>query len=129
MDDVPGQSLVSLVVVLAGLCFLLELGLTVVLVSINALSRVALHRLSGDLAPRLAFLATLREVDSGHRMATAIMRQLALLGGIALVALAGRLADWRFPGIGAVAYEYRIGEYQVTNAQYAEFLNAVGNSS
>ncbi len=26
---------------------------------------------------------------------------------------------------GAVAYEYRIGKYEVTNAQYAEFLNAV----
>ena len=27
-------------------------------------------------------------------------------------------------GYGAVAYEYRIGKYEVTNAQYAEFLNA-----
>lgn len=26
---------------------------------------------------------------------------------------------------GAVAYEYRIGKYEVTNAQYAKFLNAV----
>lgn len=29
------------------------------------------------------------------------------------------------PGIGSVAYEYRIGKYEVTNAQYVEFLNAV----
>jgi formylglycine-generating enzyme required for sulfatase activity len=29
------------------------------------------------------------------------------------------------PGIGAVAYPYRIGKYEVTNAQYAQFLNAV----
>lgn len=29
------------------------------------------------------------------------------------------------PDIGAVDYEYRIGKYEVTNAQYAEFLNAV----
>jgi formylglycine-generating enzyme required for sulfatase activity len=28
-------------------------------------------------------------------------------------------------GFGAVAHEYRIGRYEVTNAQYAEFLNAV----
>ncbi|UCC30790.1 MAG: hypothetical protein JSU86_00650 [Phycisphaerales bacterium] len=28
-------------------------------------------------------------------------------------------------GVGGVAYEYRIGKYEVTNAQYAEFLNAV----
>jgi hypothetical protein len=27
--------------------------------------------------------------------------------------------------LGAVAYEYRISQYEVTNAQYAEFLNAV----
>ena len=30
-----------------------------------------------------------------------------------------------FPGIGAVDYAYRIGKYEVTNAQYAAFLNAV----
>ena len=30
-----------------------------------------------------------------------------------------------FPGIGAVDYAYRIGKYEVTNAQYAQFLNAV----
>ena len=29
------------------------------------------------------------------------------------------------PGIGAVAYAYKIGKYEVTNAQYAAFLNAV----
>ena len=29
---------------------------------------------------------------------------------------------------GAVAYEYRIGEYEVTNAQYTEFLNAVDST-
>ena len=27
-------------------------------------------------------------------------------------------------GFGAVSYLYRIGTYEVTNAQYAEFLNA-----
>jgi len=31
-------------------------------------------------------------------------------------------------GYGAVAYTYRIGKYEVTNAQYAEFLNAVAAS-
>lgn len=32
------------------------------------------------------------------------------------------------PGIGAVSYAYRISKYEVTNAQYAEFLNAVAVS-
>lgn len=32
-------------------------------------------------------------------------------------------------GFGAVAYQYRIARYEVTNAQYAEFLNAKGASS
>jgi len=36
---------------------------------------------------------------------------------------AGNEADTT--GFGAVAYDYQIGKYEVTNAQYAEFLNAV----
>ena len=32
-------------------------------------------------------------------------------------------------GYGAVAYEYRIGKYEVTNAQYGQFLNAKGQSN
>jgi hypothetical protein len=35
---------------------------------------------------------------------------------------AGNTADTT--GYGAVSYEYQIGKYEVTNAQYAEFLNA-----
>jgi formylglycine-generating enzyme required for sulfatase activity len=31
-------------------------------------------------------------------------------------------------GVGAVAYRYRIGKTEITNAQYAEFLNAVADS-
>jgi formylglycine-generating enzyme required for sulfatase activity len=34
----------------------------------------------------------------------------------------GNVAD--STGFGAVAYEYRLGTYEVTNSQYAEFLNA-----
>jgi formylglycine-generating enzyme len=47
-----------------------------------------------------------------------------------LVGNAGNAADTQImsdgtTGYGAVPYEYRIGKYEVTNAQYAEFLNAV----
>jgi formylglycine-generating enzyme required for sulfatase activity len=41
----------------------------------------------------------------------------------ATVGNAGNAADT--PGYGAVSYEYRIATTEVTNAQYAEFLNAV----
>ena len=43
------------------------------------------------------------------------------------VANAGDAPDTRYetPGYGAVDYTYNIGKYEVTNGQYAEFLNAV----
>ncbi|MHC4789333.1 MAG: formylglycine-generating enzyme family protein [Planctomycetota bacterium] len=39
----------------------------------------------------------------------------------------GNAADTRYetPGYGAVDYEYRIGKYEVSNAEYSAFLNAV----
>ena len=58
---------------------------------------------------------------------------IALLPGGAAVAIeyatigdAGNGAD--STSYGAVAYDYRIGKYEVTNAQYAEFLNAVAQT-
>ena len=41
---------------------------------------------------------------------------------------AGNAAD-ADTGYGAVAYEYRIGKYDVTAGQYAEFLNAAAKTS
>jgi formylglycine-generating enzyme required for sulfatase activity len=40
---------------------------------------------------------------------------------------ADNAADTRYssPGYGSVSYEYQIGKYEVTNAQYVAFLNAV----
>jgi formylglycine-generating enzyme required for sulfatase activity len=58
---------------------------------------------------------------------------IALLPGGAAVSIeyatigdAGNDADTT--SYGAVAYEYRIGKYEVTNAQYANFLNAVAKT-
>ncbi|WP_332835102.1 formylglycine-generating enzyme family protein [Geminisphaera colitermitum] len=39
----------------------------------------------------------------------------------------GNVAD--STGFGSVSYEYQIGKYEVTNGQYAAFLNAVGVTS
>ena len=52
----------------------------------------------------------------------------------AIVLNAGNQADTRMmyddtTGYGSVGYEYSIGKYEVTNAQYTEFLNAVATSS
>jgi hypothetical protein len=41
---------------------------------------------------------------------------------------AGNAGDPENFGQGAVAFEYRIGTFEVTNAQYAEFLNTVAAS-
>ena len=37
----------------------------------------------------------------------------------------GNVNDTHGDGYGGVAYTYKIGKYEVTNAQYCEFLNAV----
>ncbi len=41
---------------------------------------------------------------------------------------ADQLNEGRFPSIGSVAYVYRIAKNEVTNDQYAEFLNAVAST-
>jgi len=41
---------------------------------------------------------------------------------------AGNAAD-PTTGFGSVGYEYRIGTYEVTNSQYAAFLNSVAAAS
>lgn len=42
----------------------------------------------------------------------------------------GNVADTRYadPGYGSVGYDYRMGKYEVTAAQYADFLNAKAKS-
>lgn len=56
---------------------------------------------------------------------------LAVSMSTVLVADAGNPADtdeFGAPSFGAVDYNYRIGKYEVTNSQYAEFLNAAAAS-
>ena len=49
---------------------------------------------------------------------------------MAVVGDAGNAADTGgTAGLGSVGYEYSIGKYEVTNAQYANFLNVVGSTS
>jgi M6 family metalloprotease-like protein len=83
---------------------------------------------------------------SHYERVTGIMSKTSMIGIIASAVLAlattaradvemawvvvgdpGNVADTRYDptGLGGVVYEYRIGKYEVTNAQYAEFLSAV----
>ena len=72
---------------------------------------------------------------NAEKMALAGLAAILLAAGGALavnietvpVGNLGNAADTRYetPGCGAVGYVYNIGKYEVTNAQYAEFLNAV----
>ena len=50
------------------------------------------------------------------------------IGPLALVGDTGNAPDTS-TGFGAVAYEYQIMQYEVTNRQYAEFLNNVATSA
>lgn len=44
-------------------------------------------------------------------------------------AYTGNNAFWGVNGVGAVNYSYGIGKYEITNTQYAAFLNSVGQSN
>lgn len=57
-----------------------------------------------------------------------LVPQLTAAGTIATVAVGNPGNPNDTTGFGGVAYEYRIGDYEVSNDQYAEFLNAKAKS-
>jgi magnesium and cobalt transporter len=81
----------------AGLMFLLDLGLSLALVAVAAVSPVALRRMASDAGPRFAFLEDLQRPTSAHRTAAILLQQLSLLGATALIAVAARGAGLRLP--------------------------------
>jgi len=80
----------------AAVLFALHAGLSIALLSVTSLSRVALHRLVSGL-PGLAFLEGMRKPSSSQRAAAALMRQMCLLGGALLLAVAVRSGGMRLP--------------------------------
>jgi CBS domain containing-hemolysin-like protein len=87
-----------------GLLFLLDFGLSSFLAALGCVNRVTLHRVAGEGKPQHAWIATLREPISTHRISIQLLRQLSLLGGTLAVALAARSAGWSTPSmIGFVA--------------------------
>jgi len=91
------------------LLFLVQFALSVAIVSVNSLSRVALHRMSAELGPRLAFLAGMQETQSTHRLAASLLRQLSLLGATLLVVLGAESAGWSYPTVFGVAVACLLG--------------------
>ena len=87
----------GLALALAGLSFLVDLGLSLSLIYLASLSPVALRRMASDAGPRFAFLEDLKRPTSAHRTAAIMAQQLSLLFATALIALAARGAGLRLP--------------------------------
>jgi formylglycine-generating enzyme required for sulfatase activity len=75
--------------------------------------------------------------DRSMRVVSSLVISASMLSSIASASVtidwvtvgnAGNAAD-PLTSFGAVAYEYQIGKYEVTNAQYGAFLNAKGQSN
>ena len=87
---------------LAGLSFLVDLGLSLSLIAVASLSPVALRRMASEAGPRFAFLEDLKRPTSAHRTAAVMAQQLSLLFATALIALAARGAGLRLPIVGGL---------------------------
>jgi CBS domain containing-hemolysin-like protein len=87
----------TLALVAAALLFLVEGALAVALAAASALSRVALRRLGTENGEKLAFVESLRETGSVHRIAAHLGRQLALLGATGWLVVGLDAAGWSHP--------------------------------
>jgi CBS domain containing-hemolysin-like protein len=80
----------------AGLLLLVDLTLSVSLVSISGLSRVGLRRMASESETRLGFLEHMSRPTSRHRSSAILLRQICLVGSILLITLALRGAGWAY---------------------------------
>jgi CBS domain containing-hemolysin-like protein len=87
----------------------LDLALSVMTLSASALSRVALRRMNAESGNRLPFLEEFKTVPSSHRAAIHILRQLALIGAVALWGWIFALAAWPGGWWAGVAFGAFIG--------------------
>jgi CBS domain containing-hemolysin-like protein len=97
MSAAWGGIQLSLALGLAALSFLLDLGLSLSLVSVASLSHVALRRMASEAGPRFAFLEDMQRPTSAHRTAAVLAQQLSLLSATALIALAANGAGLGLP--------------------------------
>src|SRR5262245_27135259 len=70
-----------------------------------------------------AFVAAIVLAGQLPIVARAVDLQTVVVGDV------GNAANTNGTGLGAVRHSYRIAKYDVTNAQYAEFLNAKASAS
>jgi CBS domain containing-hemolysin-like protein len=77
--------------------------LTLTLMSVSALSRVALHRVATENGRGLEFLQHLKTPSSTHRIAAHMARQLCLLGLLLVTAGAAIRLGWPYPWLTSVA--------------------------
>ncbi len=91
-----------------------------------ALRRVAVASLASLVLFASSTQADVFDMGGTRNPVTGTWTGLASLDTV-LVGDAGNVADTT--GYGAVAYNYSIGKYDVTNAQYCEFLNAKASAS
>jgi CBS domain containing-hemolysin-like protein len=82
---------------------LLDLALSVMTLSASALSRVALRRMNADSGNRLPFLDDFKTVPSSHRAAIHTLRQLSLIGSVALFGWVFAQCGWPFGWWGGIA--------------------------
>jgi magnesium and cobalt transporter len=74
--------------------FLLDLALSVMTLSASALSRVALRRMNAESGYRLPFLDEFKTVPSPQRAAIHTLRQLSLIGAVALTGWIADASAW-----------------------------------
>ena len=82
---------------------LLDLALSVMTLSASALSRVALRRMNADSGNRLPFLDEFKNVPSSHRAAIHTLRQLSLIGAVALSGWIFAVRGWPWGFWGGIA--------------------------
>src|SRR4249920_233397 len=93
----------------AALLHVLDLALSVMTLSASALSRVALRRMNVDSGNRLPFLDEFKTVPSSHRAAIHTLRQLCLIGAVALTGSVFAAAAWPGGWWGGIAVGAVIG--------------------
>jgi CBS domain containing-hemolysin-like protein len=99
-----GEATVPILAALAVLLFVVDFLLSLALLSVVSVSRVALQRMSTDSEGTLAFLEDIRSPSSAHRLAAHILRQMSLVGAAVAVGLIGAIEGWPYPwAIGAGA--------------------------